>query len=123
MKNKVVASDLLEERQKIDFDQQEVGEWLYNGKEGLNRYNSYCEIIQNDPILRNSEEFFDLTRTEQMMVLKKKTQRIAEVVGTESLMFTMGAWPITNHFIGLVRNVCDSKGSHRSPLDNVLFHD
>lgn len=64
IKNKIVSPDLIEERQKCNFNSQELTEFLYNGKENVNKIQDYIETIDKDPILRNSHKFYDMTREE-----------------------------------------------------------
>mmetsp|Transcript_18121 Transcript_18121/g.30956 ORF Transcript_18121/g.30956 Transcript_18121/m.30956 type:complete len:84 (+) Transcript_18121:40-291(+) len=65
IKNKVVATDLLEERAKKDFDEK-VGGGLVSliDKECHDRYKEAVEFTSSDPIMRNSHKFYEMTREE-----------------------------------------------------------
>ena len=39
----------------------------------------YSYIIENDSVLRNTHEFYEMTREEQIIVMQKKARRIAEL--------------------------------------------
>jgi len=63
IKEKRVAIDLLEERQKCNFDQLELSHFIY----GKRQYEDYLEkqkIVEADSILGGTEKFFDMTRSE-----------------------------------------------------------
>ena len=64
IKNKIVASDLEEERLKSNFNGQELTESWFGGKQALEDYKSMMAIMENDPILRNTEKWYDMTREE-----------------------------------------------------------
>lgn len=65
MKNKVVSSDLLEERSKRDFEIE--GNNIFRHVDyymDFEHYESMDKFCENDPILRNSHLFYDMTREE-----------------------------------------------------------
>lgn len=64
IKNKIVASDLISERQNCDFDQRELREVLLMGKDYVERYDRYVKNMEADPILKNSEKFYEYSREE-----------------------------------------------------------
>lgn len=79
IKDKIVAPDLLEERAKRNFDAEELTHALYGGKQGYDEYVRIHTFIESDPILRNDEKFYEMTREEQMEVLFKKVRRSYEL--------------------------------------------
>ena len=68
IKNKRVAVDLQEERNLCNFNMQEMTELLYDSKEFVELYHSYSRDFENDPILRSTEKFYDMTREEQIEI-------------------------------------------------------
>lgn len=66
IKNKIVAQDLLEERSHKNFDQEELTVALFGGKEELTDFREHIALMESDPILRNTEKWYDMTREEQM---------------------------------------------------------
>ncbi len=79
IKDKIVAPDLLEERAKRNFNVQELTLALAGGQQNFDEYIRNVKFIESDPILRNSEKFYDMTREEQMEVLFKKIRRSFEL--------------------------------------------
>jgi len=65
IKEKRVAIDLLEERQKCNFDQLELSHFIY-GKEKYEDYLQAQRLLEDDPILRGSEKFYEMSRPEMM---------------------------------------------------------
>ena len=59
-KRKIVSSDLLEERQKCDFDKKEAVAKLVDEKMIKETFDLLW--MQKDPILKNTHKFFDMTR-------------------------------------------------------------
>ena len=74
--NKVVASDLLDERAKRDFDD-EQGRAFKNilNQEELYAREEQMNVISSDPILRNSHTFYDMTREEMWIDHMRKFNR------------------------------------------------
>ena len=64
IKNKVVASDLLEERSLCNFDQKALRQILFQGPDEIARIDSILEDFAKDPVLRSSEKFYEYTRAE-----------------------------------------------------------
>lgn len=63
-KRGIVSSDLLEERAKVAFDQGELRVLLQGGEEINRKWCQTVDLVGNDPVLRNSLEFNDMTVTE-----------------------------------------------------------
>jgi hypothetical protein len=53
VKNKIVSSDLLEERSKLAFDQQEMKVYLHGGDVPYQKKMYYYDIVDKHPELRN----------------------------------------------------------------------
>ena len=65
IKNKIVASDLEDERKKCNFDQQELTHLLWGGKEKHLRAREVQEDMNRFEVLRGSEKWYDMSREEQ----------------------------------------------------------
>ena len=83
IKNKIVAPDLLAERAKCDFNQQEMREFLAGDKE---RYEStkreFSRFAQN-PALRNHLKWYELDPEEKQEDLWRRNKIIYESYGKE----------------------------------------
>jgi hypothetical protein len=64
IKNKIVASDLEEERNKCNFNKDELTDILFGGREIYEEIKADLDIMESDPILRNTEKWYDFTREE-----------------------------------------------------------
>jgi len=72
VKKGIVATDLLEEREKCAFDQEELRRFLMGGDAKYNKTKEVFDMIGNDPELRNNIEFLELTPHEQQENLWKR---------------------------------------------------
>lgn len=79
IKNKIIASDLEEERLKANFNQAELTESWFGGKDKWEEYKNLIAEIDRDDILRNTEKWYDMTREEQWENLFKKARRFYEI--------------------------------------------
>ena len=61
VKRGIVSPDLLNERAKCNFDQKELGTFLMGGKEREAKAKEMYGVLEEDPTLRNSIEFYDMT--------------------------------------------------------------
>ena len=79
-KNKIVASCLLEERDKKDFtiDHGEVFGPILN-KEHYQRCADAMKFMESDPILRNTHKFYEMTIEEMWEHQMKKCRRAFEL--------------------------------------------
>ncbi len=75
-KNKVVAPEMKEERDKCNFDQNEMSELLYGGKEWLDTVKGWNKDFDSDQILRNSEKWYEMTRAEQLEINMAKMKQL-----------------------------------------------
>lgn len=64
-RNNIVASDLIEERKNIDFDQQEMKVYLNGGQDPYNMKMHYHSIFNKHPELHNHHKFYEMTPHEQ----------------------------------------------------------
>ena len=79
VRNNRVSPDLQEERDKCNFNQAELTEILYGGKANREEYLSWAREMENDPILRNNEQWYELTREEMMEKQFQKLRRFYEI--------------------------------------------
>ena len=80
VRNKIVSSDLQAERFKRDFDIE--GNNIFKHVDyyaSFEQYTAMDEFCANDPILRNSHEFYEMTREEQLHSHMKKLRRAFEI--------------------------------------------
>ena len=70
---KIVASELVQERERCNFDKQELYEqaWMTN-KEWRDSFDWYIKDRDSTPELQLSHEFFDMTPQEKQLVWMKK---------------------------------------------------
>jgi len=68
-KNKIVSSDLLEERAKCTFDQNELKVLLAGGQDIYDHKMKYLNIILKHKELINSHEYFDKTPSEKQTIM------------------------------------------------------
>ena len=98
-KNKVVASDLQEERDKCDFDMQEAKALTArHGK--LQDAAAAVEVIDKHPALQNSHKFYDMTRAEKMKDWFRKTNYAYKLKKKEWFTDTRGgdySWSYALH--------------------------
>lgn len=81
IKNKVVSSDLLAERANRDFDDE-------NGKALINRFDlggffhqreEIQKVIENDPLLRNTHKYYEMSTEEMQTFQMKRLRRAYEI--------------------------------------------
>ena len=76
----IVASDLLEERKKCNFDQEEFFNLILT-KKHVDYFKRSIEIMESDPILKNTHKYYDMTREEQMVLGMQKVKRGVQLHG------------------------------------------
>ena len=65
IKNKVTASDLIKERANCDFDPNYgKGMMAIADEHYRQRFVEAVEFTQNDPVMKNSHKFYEMTREE-----------------------------------------------------------
>ena len=78
----IVATDLLEERKKCNFDQEEFWNLIWT-KKHVDYYKKTIKMMESDPILMNSHKYYDMTRQEQMVNSMEKIKRGYQLYGTK----------------------------------------
>ena len=78
-KNKIVASCLQDERDAKDFEitEDEVLDKL--PRESFKRFKEIAELLESDPILRNSHTHYEKTREEMWYTSMQKFRRVYEI--------------------------------------------
>ena len=62
VKNKVTATEILEERKKLDFDQKELFNIYWDRSDNLTRRAKFIKDVEEDPKLANTHKFYEMTR-------------------------------------------------------------
>jgi Acyl-coenzyme A oxidase N-terminal len=75
IKNKVVASDLEEERKHLNFDQRELTNLVWGGPHEHARILDLVKDMEADPVLKCSEKWYDYSREEQQEVLLQRMRK------------------------------------------------
>ena len=75
IKNKIVASDLEEERKKCNFDQKELSTLLWGGQQDYARVKGIWGDLQADKGLQTTEKWYDMTREEMMEDALRRLRR------------------------------------------------
>lgn len=75
VKNKIVASDLEEERLKINFDANEMGLMMQGGPEVQERIRSLIKDMESDPALIHTEKYYEMSREELYVELLKRVRK------------------------------------------------
>ena len=79
-KNKIVASDLQEERDKKDFDSELGGGFVgILNKEYTQRFRDALAFMESDPVLMNSHKFYEMTKDEMWLHHMQKLKRAKEL--------------------------------------------
>ena len=79
--------DLLEERVSLSFNQQQLAEIIWGGKDQLQRHRNISDLHANDPVLKNTHHYYDMTREEKMETAYAKTARLLTVL-PEDMSYT-----------------------------------
>ena len=74
----VVAPELIEERAKCQFNQEELRVFLHGGQEELKAWNYMMNTFGDDPQTRNSIDFYDMTPHEMQENLWKRMKIVYE---------------------------------------------
>ncbi len=75
--------NLKEERARIDFDQEQLANIVWGGAENLNHIRKMMNLFSNDPILKNTHFYYEMTREEKMAYNYEKLPRIYEKSGED----------------------------------------
>lgn len=79
LKTKVVASDLLEERKNLDFDQKELSYLFFGSKEVYEDWHIKVSQIINDPVLRKEADWYEKNRELQLVRNIQRVRRLYEI--------------------------------------------
>lgn len=71
--------NLKEERSRLDFDQEQLSNVLWGGDENIKKIRYLMDLFANDPILKNSHFFYEMTREEKIEYHYQKLPRIYEM--------------------------------------------
>jgi hypothetical protein len=71
IKNKIVNTDLLEERANRDFDQTEMRNLLHD-QEQMRFYDKVFDDMRDHPEIANTHKFYDMSREDQKSHLMKR---------------------------------------------------
>ena len=72
VKNKIVATDLQKERDKIAFDKEELSTYLLGGHELVEHRKLYRDLQIDFPDLANTHKFNDMTINERQTELRRR---------------------------------------------------
>jgi hypothetical protein len=75
IKNKIVSSDLEEERKHRNFDNKELAILIWNGEQDYLRMKDIYADLQADKGLQSSEKWYDMSREEQMEDALRRLRR------------------------------------------------
>ena len=76
IKNKITATELVEERAKKNFDQVQVQNFLWGSKSDYNSMQARLEEMKNDPMLANTHKYYEMTTKEKKLHQYKKMNHI-----------------------------------------------
>ncbi len=71
-----VNINLKEEREAIDFSQEQLSNLVWGGSDGLARFRRLRSHFSNDPILKNDHFSYEMTREEIMSLQYQKMARV-----------------------------------------------
>ena len=71
-----IHPNLIKERDALDFDKRQLSLFIWDGEEGLKKHLEMRKIFANDPILKNSFEWFEMNKEEKMEYMYKKLYRM-----------------------------------------------
>ena len=75
-KNKVTATELVEERANKNFDQNQLANFLYGNKKDLASLYRQWDMQKKDPMLANTHKFYEMTVKEKKLYQFKKLNYI-----------------------------------------------
>jgi hypothetical protein len=79
MKDKIVHPDLQAERDGACFDNDELKTFLMGGAETRKEAEDFRALIENEPLLKPSHKWFDMTREEKMEQMYKRMERLYQI--------------------------------------------
>lgn len=88
VKRKIVNPDLQEERDKCDFDQQEMADFIF-GPEVVRFVKKMHPIVKDFPELHSKVEYYELSRRDQMLEWWRRIRRVME---EDRLRYLITGW-------------------------------
>ena len=79
IKNKIVSSDLEDERKKCGFDQKELSHYIWGNETEYLRMKDLINDMESDPVLIGSEKWYDMSREEMQENGLKRVRRIYDL--------------------------------------------
>ena len=65
IERKITATELVEERAKCNFDQSEMESFILNQSPELKaKFARVYDDLENDPVLKSTHEYYEMTREE-----------------------------------------------------------
>ena len=123
IKNKIVAPELLAERAKCDFDQEELRMVLCGGKEPYLERKRLYTLFGNNPALRNHMQFYEMSPEEKQEDLWRRNKVLIEQHGAELFKnFQPMAYPYLiyqNYFQGLLPGLGLHSSMYWLSLENL----
>lgn len=83
VKRGAVSLDLAQERQKRNFDQDELRIFLHGGTEAFSVWKRSMDLLGNDPELCNTMEFYAMTPNEMQADLWRRMKVLLDKHGSE----------------------------------------
>ena len=122
VKRGIVSPDLLEERAKLAFDQEELATFLVGGPERDADWKMISDIFGNDPEIRNHIGFYDMTPHEMQEDLWKRINALFKK--HKALFFERNiiSYPYTDwmgYFQGLLPGVGLTISMFRTSVENL----
>ena len=122
IKNKVVASDLEDERKQCNFDLQELTHFVWGGADEFQRVKGIFEDMERVPELRGSEKWYDMSREEQQENALKRVKvyldNYKEKYFTNFKQHFVPWW--TLGFQGLVSNIHTTTTHHIATYSRLI---
>lgn len=122
VKRGIVAQDLLDERAKLAFDQEELRSYMHGGEERYAAWKEIFDIFGNDPELRNFIEFNDYTPHEMQENLWKRINVLYKKHGERFFKKPAIAPPYTDwsgYFQGLLPGIGLTISMFRLSVENL----
>lgn len=101
IKNKIVNSDLQEERDKCAFDRKEMQAILHGGKDKLALRVAASEKMAKHPELANHHHFYDMTRDEKQTDLWRRNMYVHNNIPELYYDWVLNKYPyhaVSDHF-------------------------
>ena len=70
-----VNKDLQQERSKLNFNQEQMAEIIWSGRDNLHFHRRLQNWFVNDPVAQNTHHYYDMTREEKIEHAYMKTAR------------------------------------------------